>query len=376
MINLKQELEYYPFIDLKGLEESNPNIPDNIKNSIILYNKALESLRTNSEDMAIIELKKAVAMNPTFYEAMNLLGLCYSLINEKTKAAQMFQKVINAETNGIRANKYMKDIDEGENPASMPAKAKKRNTYGKAGAKPAPVEASPFYVMLGEKLKKELRKEWVKYLAGFAAGAILVFLICLPFLLGAGRPVSSPESEILAEELKSELEQMEREYAQLESSFKGLQEELEEANSSLEYYKYAAKLSEVGSFIAQKDYIQAADLLLLMKAVEFTSPEKEHFDSLYEQAVPQAAKLTYDNGFALYNQRKYEDAIKELDKVGVYMEDYEKMDAVLYYTGRSYQALNDSRSALANYQRILDEFAGSTYVRYARNRINELTRNP
>jgi len=73
LINLGQELLNYPPINLANLAESNREIPDNIKNSIILYNKALESLRTNSEDIAIIELKKAISISPDFYEAMNLL---------------------------------------------------------------------------------------------------------------------------------------------------------------------------------------------------------------------------------------------------------------------------------------------------------------
>ena len=58
MIDFKKELQNYPPIDLNKLSESNPDMPDNIKNSIMLYNKALEKFRFGSEDIAIIELKK------------------------------------------------------------------------------------------------------------------------------------------------------------------------------------------------------------------------------------------------------------------------------------------------------------------------------
>jgi len=43
----------------------------------VLYNKALEDFRAKSEDIAIIELKKAISLNPDFHEAMNLLGIFY-----------------------------------------------------------------------------------------------------------------------------------------------------------------------------------------------------------------------------------------------------------------------------------------------------------
>ena len=64
MINLKQELEGYAPINFKDVEKGAGDIPDNVKNSIVLYNKALESLKSGSEDIAIIELKKAISMHP------------------------------------------------------------------------------------------------------------------------------------------------------------------------------------------------------------------------------------------------------------------------------------------------------------------------
>jgi len=93
MIDFKNELQNYPMIDLDKLSQANPNIPDNIKNSIVLYNKALEDFRAKSEDIAIIELKKAISLNPDFHEAMNLLGIFYMYIGENDKAAEVFQKL-------------------------------------------------------------------------------------------------------------------------------------------------------------------------------------------------------------------------------------------------------------------------------------------
>ena len=75
MIDFKKEIKNYPVIDIGVLAKKDPNIPDSIKNSMILYNKALDSIEMNNEDMAVIKLKKAISMNSNFYEAMNLLGI-------------------------------------------------------------------------------------------------------------------------------------------------------------------------------------------------------------------------------------------------------------------------------------------------------------
>ena len=111
MIDFKKELQNYPPNDLNKLSESNPDMPDNIKNSIMLYNKALEKFRFGSEDIAIIELRKAISLNPDFYEAYNLLGVFYIYTKDYDNAAQVFKKVIEAEKNSIIALNYLKKID-------------------------------------------------------------------------------------------------------------------------------------------------------------------------------------------------------------------------------------------------------------------------
>ncbi len=113
-----------------------------------------------------------------------------------------------------------------------------------------------------------------------------------------------------------------------------------------------------------------------MKTIEFRDAEKEKFDSLYEKAMPLAAKSAYDRGYREYNSRKYEDALKSFEKVRIYDPNYSNMAATLYYMGRSHQLLKDSRSALAVYQELVDNYPPSWYTRNAQQRINELTRVP
>ena len=91
-------------------------IPEDIKNSILLYNNALENLKMDSEDIAMIELKKAISLNPDFYEAINLLGVCYYYLKDYDKAEEIFEKVARAESNGVRAFNYLRYIRKEEPP--------------------------------------------------------------------------------------------------------------------------------------------------------------------------------------------------------------------------------------------------------------------
>jgi len=44
---------------------------------------------------------------------MNLLGIFYMYIGENDKAAEVFQKVVDAEKNSVMAMRYLKEIDSG-----------------------------------------------------------------------------------------------------------------------------------------------------------------------------------------------------------------------------------------------------------------------
>lgn len=369
MITLKQELDNYPFIDLKGLERNNPGIPDNIKNSITLYNKALESLRSSSEDIAIIELKKSIAMNPSFYEAMNLLGLCYMYVNEKEKAAEIFQKVIEAENNGIRATKYLNEISS--NDEAKISEKEKKSLIKKRQAKPEGTaeqqqEAAP---------AKE-KRGILKYLTGFLIGVIVVLSIFLPMTLSSRDNSANTSASEDITKLKNDLVQKNMEYDGLKEKYDNLQKDLETANQTADYYKYALKLHDVDDLAAAGKYTEAADNLLMLKTIEFKDAEKQKFSSLYASVMPKAAKASYDSGFALYSSKKYEEALKMFEKVPVYFENYEKMDGMLYYSGKCYQELKDSRRALSNFQKIIEKYPKGRYAQYAQYRINELTANP
>src|SRR5690554_1043093 len=104
------ELKKFSEIDIGNLQKNVKDLPDDMINSIKLYNKAIDSLKRDSEDIAIIELKKAVSLNPGFNEAINLLGLCYAYIGEKDLAQEMFSRVVDSESNGIKAFNYLKVI--------------------------------------------------------------------------------------------------------------------------------------------------------------------------------------------------------------------------------------------------------------------------
>jgi len=376
-MDLKAELENFRPINLDEIVPEGENIPDNFRNSIFLYNKAIESLRSGSEDIAVIGLKKAISMNPGFNEAFNLLGICYSYMGEREKAAEAFNRVIRAESNSVLAMNIMQrlgmgDVSQTVQPAQKSKPLKKPSEQPEQPLKRVR-ETKP--QTKGINPNGRGVSNIVKIGAGFIAG----LLVCAVVYLALPKDQNNepaPDTTQTDATTDNNLQQYEAQISDLQGKNGMLEKDKETAMQQADYYKAALKLYEVNDLVRDRNYESAADLLLLMKTIEFKDAEKQKFDSLYATVMPLAAKSVYDQGYKLYNQRKYSEALKSLEKVQVYDPQYKRMDAALYYMGRSCQFLQDSRGALAMFQKLVAGYPDSTYTRNAKIRIDELTKIP
>ena len=376
-MDLKMELQNFKAINLDDISRGAEQVPDNIRNSVFLYNKAIESLKSGSEDIAVIELKKATSMNPRFYEAINLLGICYSYLGDNDKAAELFDKVMKAESNSILAMNFIQRLGLSDSVQSQKGRPVKKPVEKPVEQPGEPLkrirttkEATPPF-----KIKRQTLLSVVKIAAGFAAGILLALVIFEALPEKTPDKLEPAQVETSAADNNAQAV-YEAKLAELQGKYDMLQKDKDSAVQQTDYYKAVIKLYDIDALFKDRKYENAADMLLLMKTVEFRDAEKAKFDNLYATVMPLAAKASFDQGYKLYNSRKYQDSLKRFEKVQVYYPQFNRMDAALYYMGRCCQALQDSRSAVALFQKLMNEYPGSTYAKSAKVRINELTKIP
>lgn len=376
-MDLKVELNNFKPINLEEIIQEGERVPDNIRNSIFLYNKAIESLKSGSEDIAVIELKKATSMNPNFNEALNLLGICYSYIGDMEKAGEVFSRVIRAESNSVLAMGYMQKLGLDD---TVPLQTEKQSKKApdKPGGPLKRIRTSNAPKVEKKAVKQNKKQSLIYYLmigGAFAAGFLLAVAI---YSLMPEKEIIMPQPDQSA--IEGAVNEAKAEYQVkidgLEKKIDSLQVEKESAIQQSDYYKSSLKLYEIESLYRDRKYQDAADMLLLMKTIAFRDAEKEKFEGLYKTVMPLAAKSAYDQGYKLYNAKKYPDSLKSFKKVEMYDANYSRMDAVLYYTGRCHQFAQDSRTAIALFQKLVDNYPKSGFLRSAKARINELTKLP
>lgn len=380
MIDFKKELENYPPVDLNKLLESNTNISDNIRNSIVLYNKALENFKTKSEDIAIIELRKAISLNPDFHEAINLLGVFYIYAGDYGKASESFQKVINAERNSIKALEYLRSIDPGFQPLvekqgrakQKTSKEIKKVTENKKNERDSSPSLKRLF-MVG-KYKGE---DVAKIAIGFIAGSLLVFLLSLGFYSNDAAIDAASDIDAQPKPTIDAKDDFEVKYNELSEQYQNLSKQLVEVNKEVDYYLNVSKLLEIEKLVSMKSYQAAAEKLLPLKNISFKEIEKEKYNKLVNEAMPKAAWELFEKGRELLRNKTYQEALDRFNRAQSYTGDDWKYSSVnLYYIGVCYKELGNSTMALEIFDELIKKYPSSKYAKYSKDRVKEIRQTP
>ena len=108
--------------------QSNPTRLETINQTVKKYNQALSYCYAESSDLAIIQLKKVVSLNPRFVKAHQLLALLYMNSEEWEKAQRILYKSLKVDVNNTTTLRYLKEVEfmlEGDETAGV--KRKKQN---------------------------------------------------------------------------------------------------------------------------------------------------------------------------------------------------------------------------------------------------------
>jgi len=168
---LKDENPASKYIDQA---HKNPRILERYNDAVGMFNQALGHIKQKSDDLAIIQLKKAVEINPRFIDALNLLTLCFLIQNDREKALTTVERVLAIDPlNPIGLNYYG---------LLNPGKTKTRKPFaGVAPAKPLS-DAVPYRtISLEEKKQSNFHiAEILAFIIGAACSAAALYFMLIP----------------------------------------------------------------------------------------------------------------------------------------------------------------------------------------------------
>lgn len=390
MLDINEELSKFEFIDVENVEEKIGRIPDDMKNAIDLYNKALDDLKSKNEDIAIIALKKAIAIYPAFYEAMNLMGICYLILDDEENARRMFNKVIQMDDNSIRASKYLDQLDgkvsSDEFNVAKSRRMRKASTaveWIKGGL--SPEKNDPYYF---------------KYILGVLIG---IFVMCLVWIIvPSGSPVNINIGDLFkkAVDASPELKRLESENQELNRRLNEANEALKHANDTeknlrdnIERYKYWSDIYlELQNLYWEGKY---KDVVIKVErdlaGLDKEQPEDiaQKIEELNDKCKPKAVSQFYESARSKYRSNSraqspdvYKEAADEFAMAIKIIEEMETKPSIAvdaYYYGGKAIALSQypskeaaNEEAIRCFNAVIEIAPRSEMASYARSRINEI----
>lgn len=348
--------------DYIDMIQTNQNRLDTINQTIKKYNQALTYCNQDSLDLAVIQLKKVLSLNPKFIRAHQLLALLYINSEEWERARRELTKCREIDTNNTATQRYLKEVEE----MLVPEEGVKQSSRKKQKTDDIVKYQSGNETIIQPVNIRE--GKGVTSLLNLGIGviigiAIAIFLI-LPARIQASRADIDEDLRKVSEQSDAKtatIDELQQQVNELTKNNGDLQQDLEA------YLGTDGKLRSVESLLKAADaYLTnpeevtvVADYLeeIVQDDTEGGDGNSESFEDLYNTLLalvgPSVAQAYYDDGYEAYRQENYADAILNLEKAFKY--DAANGDA-LYNLANSYYRTGEEEKAKDAYLQVIELF--------------------
>ena len=335
--------------------QETPGLIDDYNDAISMYNNALAYIHQKSDDLAIIQLKKALELSPSFIDAMNLLAFCHLIKGEKQMASVLVEKVLELDINNpVTLNYYtaifpekkklsLKEVREPELitgqsvvPGKLMENIKRRRLF-----------SNNFFMV-----------EVLSFVVGVICTIILMFVTYIPGRIAdANREINALQAE-----LTSTQDVLSRTIADAERDIEQLEWELEEAIAN--YRRIEGVIAagdqtqrvDIGwSYIRAGNYLEAAQIFELIDPVGMDDITLGRFREGREIAFETAGAAAYNAGFIYYSNDNFVSARRAFDMTLRFVdEDSLLAGSTLYFLGRMAEEEGDNDLAVEYFTRVVE----------------------
>lgn len=331
------------------------------------YNQALAYCRQGSEDLAVLQLKKVVSLNPKFVCAYQLLALLYIKEGDYAKAKKNLNKALAIDRGNVTTLKYLSETEAhmaDEERETRKSRKKDELLSYKSGnetiiqPKVTFKETSPFMTV-------------VNIIIGIVIGAMVTGFLVVPGVRQSARSeanaaVNSANDTITTrdESIKSLNSQIDDLNGQIEA----LEEEKKEDSSRMSTYE---QMLAACAALTEED-IETAGSALANVNVDYLSAEaKTIYDQINAEVNQQYLATMYEEGETAYNRYDYETSSADLQIVVDMDENYSDGYA-LYYLAQSYRKIGNNEKALEYYQKFEELYPNTSRASTARRYAAEI----
>ncbi|MCR5272700.1 MAG: tetratricopeptide repeat protein [Lachnospiraceae bacterium] len=343
--------------------QNNPSKLDAINQTIKKYNQALAYCRQDSRDLAIIQLKKVIALNPKLVKAHQLMALLYIEEGQFERAKKCLRSAMKIDEGNTQTLRYLKEVNQKLKENTGNKKKKKDDILTYQSGNETIIMPRTF-----------TETSMVHTIVNLVIGIVLGICVCIFLIVPNMKKNETSSVNATLKEVNDTLATKEQTISSLEAEIEEMQSTLDEANKSIE--DSDTKLNSYKQLINAYNYVVAEDLesagnaLSSVNADDLSDDMKALYESLLASVNEQYIVSLYESGYSAYNSGDDETAIAALFKVVEMEEDYEDGNA-MFYLGQAYRRSGDLASAVTYFTRFVELHPGTQRASTAQTYINQ-----
>lgn len=365
--------------DYIDMIQNNATRLDTINQTIKKYNQALVYCNQGSKDLAIIQLKKVLSLNPRFIRAHQLLALLYIDSEQWERAKRELDKCCKIDINDTQTLRYLKEVETMLSLDEQGRGAQKKKNEN------AVRYQSDNEIIIQPRNFKEPKNTSLSTLFNVGIGLVLgvaaMFFLILPAAVGRERAKAQEEIRAIGDEMDvktATIATMQQTIDEMTGENSRLHEELDA------YVGTDGTLRTIDILLqGASEYLESADAAATEVYLDeayanvddmngMSEPFRRLYNNLLMKIGPELSTVYFTSGNAAYNDEDYETAIADLTKAVNY--DETNGDA-LFTLGNAYRRAGKKVEAIEVYERVIERFPGTQRASRAQNYINELNSN-
>ena len=352
---------------------SNSTRLDSINQTAKKYNRALALCNQDSKDLAVIQLRKVLSMNPRFIRAHQLLALLYMEQEEWDRAERELRKCMEIDKNNLQTLRYLKEVEQ----ALMPDEGVKRRRKEETVRYQSENEIIIQPLNVREPKRGGGFSTVLNMIIGLIIGVAAMYFLVVP---AAQSRVRNEEQQTITK-ISSESDAKTARIQELEGQIEGLNGNVQDLRTEIEGYAGTGGTIQITESLLQiaaeytetEDKQAAADQLEALAGQVDIAAMPQGFQRLYQSmnaAIgPDLSEEYYEVGYQQYYTGRYEEAVETLSKAVKY--DAANADA-LYHLGEAYRSSGDTANAITTYDKVIELFPDTENARLAKWRKDNL----
>lgn len=356
--------------------QNNPARLDTINQTIKKYNQALTYCNQGSYDLALIQLKKVLSLNPNYVKAHQLLALLYINSEDFEKAKRELEKCIKIDANSTMSLRLLKEVrlvalDTEEKDPVKKGKSSSLGGYQYQSGNETIIQP------LNEKEPAGLTTLF-NVVIGVVIGIAIAWFLILPARVQNAKAGINNELVAVSQQVDAKsatIAELEQRLEELTNTNTTLQDELNNYVGSDGKAKNNDKLLTAAlKYMKSPEDIEGLAENLEAVEPEFiaegaTQPFTELYNFLMENVGADIAKKYYDTGYSAYRQEDYTTAIENLTKA---VQFEPGNGEALYNLANSYNKKGDKAKAVEAYKKVIELFPNTERARKSQEFLDEM----